>query len=94
LFVDLQREWGVPLEVINDGEVTALAGYLSLNQPAILGVAMGSSEAGGYLDSAGHLPGWLDELAFAPVDLNPEAAIDEWSGDRGVGAMYFSQQAS
>lgn len=93
LFVDLQREWGVPLEVINDGEVTALAGYLSLNQPAILGVAMGSSEAGGYLDSAGHLPGWLDELAFAPVDLNPEAAIDEWSGDRGVGAMYFSQQA-
>jgi predicted NBD/HSP70 family sugar kinase len=93
LFVDLQREWGVPLEVINDGEVTALAGYLSLNQPAILGVAMGSSEAGGYLDSAGHLPGWLDELAFTPVDLNPEAAIDEWSGDRGVGAMYFSQQA-
>jgi predicted NBD/HSP70 family sugar kinase len=93
LFVDLQREWGVPLEVINDGEVTALAGYLSLNQPAILGLAMGSSEAGGYLDPAGHLPGWLDELAFAPVDLNPSAAIDEWSGDRGVGAMYFSQQA-
>jgi len=93
LFVDLQREWGVPLEVINDGEVTALAGYLSVNQPAILGLAMGSSEAGGYLDPAGHLPGWLDELAFAPVDLNPSAAIDEWSGDRGVGAMYFSQQA-
>lgn len=34
-----------------------------------------------------------DELAFAPVDLNPEAARDDWSGDRGVGAMYFSQQA-
>jgi len=92
-FLDLQRHWGVPLVVINDGEVTALAGYLSLNQPAILGVAMGSSEAGGYIDPSGHLPGWLDELAFAPVDLNPEAARDDWSGDRGVGAMYFSQQA-
>jgi len=93
LFLDLQKEWGVPLEVINDGEVTALAGYLSLNRTGVLGIAMGSSEAGGYLNAQGHLPGWLDELAFAPLDLNPEAAIDEWSGDRGVGAMYFSQQA-
>ncbi|MGQ9801124.1 MAG: ROK family protein [Candidatus Saccharicenans sp.] len=93
LFLDLQKEWSVPFEVINDGEVTALAGYLSLNRTAVLGIAMGSSEAGGYLNRQGHLPGWLDELAFAPVDLNPEAAVDEWSGDRGVGAMYFSQQA-
>ncbi|MBC7361040.1 MAG: ROK family protein [Candidatus Aminicenantes bacterium] len=93
LFLEMQKEWGVPFEVINDGEVTALAGYLSLNQTAVLGIAMGSSEAGGYLNPSGHLPGWLDELAFAPVDLNPEAAVDEWSGDRGVGAMYFSQQA-
>lgn len=93
IFLEMQKEWGVPFQVINDGEVTALAGHLSLNQAAVLGIAMGSSEAGGYLNHAGHLPGWLDELAFAPVDLNPEAAVDEWSGDRGVGAMYFSQQA-
>ncbi|MDD8019735.1 MAG: ROK family protein [Acidobacteriota bacterium] len=93
LFLDLQHQWEVPLEVINDGEVTALTGYLSLKEPAVLGVAMGSSQAGGYLDPSGHLPGWLDELAFAPLDLNPEAARDEWSGDLGVGAMYFSQQA-
>ncbi|MDD8030606.1 MAG: ROK family protein [Acidobacteriota bacterium] len=93
LFVEMQKEWAVPFEIINDGEITALAGHLSLNRTAILGIAMGSSEAGGYLNSKGHLPGWLDELAFAPVDLNPAAAVDEWSGDRGVGAMYFSQQA-
>ncbi len=93
LFINLQKEWGVPLDVINDGEVTALAGYLTLNRTGVLGIAMGSSEAGGFLNRAGYLPGWLDELAFAPVDLNPEAAVDEWSGDRGVGAMYFSQQA-
>ncbi|MCX8160889.1 MAG: ROK family protein [Candidatus Saccharicenans sp.] len=93
IFLELQREWNVPFEVINDGEVTALAGYLSLNRTAVLGIAMGSSEAGGYLNRQGHLPGWLDELAFAPVDLSPLAAVDEWSGDRGVGAMYFSQQA-
>lgn len=54
---------------------------------------MGSSEAAGYLDRSGQLRSWLSELAFAPVDYNPEAAADEWSGDRGVGALYFSQQA-
>ena len=93
LFGRLAAEWGVPFEVANDGEVTALAGMLSIGEPGVLGVAMGSSEAAGYLGPDGHLPGWLDELAFAPVDLDPGAAVDEWSGDRGVGASYFSQQA-
>ncbi len=93
LFDRLASEWRVPFEVLNDGEVTALAGRLSLGDTGVLGVAMGSSEAAGYLDYEGHIPGWLDELAFAPVDLNPQAVADEWSGDRGVGANYFSQQA-
>ncbi|MBE0712101.1 MAG: ROK family protein [Candidatus Aminicenantes bacterium] len=93
IFVRLGENWGVPFEVINDGEVTALAGMLSLGEAGVLGVAMGSSEAAGFLDADGHIPGWLDELAFVPVDLGPEAAVDEWSGDRGVGANYFSQQA-
>ena len=93
IFLRLQREWQVPLEVANDGDVTALAGALSLGVRAILGVAMGSSEAGGYLDRQGRLTGRLEELAFTPVDLNPGAALDEWSGDAGVGSMYFSQQA-
>jgi predicted NBD/HSP70 family sugar kinase len=93
LFDRLAKEWGVPFEVINDGEVTALAGRLSLGETGVLGVAMGSSEAAGFLDGEDHIPGWLDELAFAPVDLNPGAARDEWSGASGVGANYFSQQA-
>ena len=93
LFERLQKEWGVPLEVANDGDVTALAGALSLEENAVLGVAMGSSEAAGYLNPEGRMTGWLSELAFAPVDMNPDAAEDEWSGDRGVGALYFSQQA-
>ena len=61
----------MPLEVINDGEVTALAGMLSLGERAMLGVAMGSSQAGGFLNAEGHITGWLDELAFAPVDASP-----------------------
>jgi predicted NBD/HSP70 family sugar kinase len=93
MFHNLRQEWGVPLEVLNDGDVTALAGAMSLERNAMLGVAMGSSEAAGYLNRNGGLLGWLSELAFAPVDLNPAAAADEWSGDRGVGALYFSQQA-
>lgn len=94
LFGELRRAWGnIPFEVINDGEVTALAGSMSLGVNRILGIAMGSSLAAGYVDGAGNLPGWLDELAFAPVDYNPRAPADEWSGDRGVGAQYFSQVA-
>ena len=40
----------------------------------------------------GQITGWLNELAFAPIDYNPNAPIEEWSGDRGCGASYFSQQ--
>ena len=93
IFKRIAKEWRVPLVVINDGDVTALAGALSLNETGMLGVAMGSSEAGGFMDKNGRILGWLNELAFTPVDYNPEATIEEWSGDRGVGALYFSQQA-
>ncbi|HEX2694310.1 MAG TPA: ROK family protein [Acidobacteriota bacterium] len=93
MFNVMKAEWGVPFEVINDGEVTALAGTMSLGAKAMLGVAMGSSQAGGFLNADGHIPGWLDELAFAPLDASPDAVADEWSGDQGVGANYFSQQA-
>ena len=93
VFKRIQKEWNVPIVVMNDGDVTALAGALSLQQTGMLGVAMGSSEAGGFMDKKGRILGWLNELAFAPVDYNPKAVADEWSGDRGVGALYFSQQA-
>ncbi|HUI89042.1 MAG TPA: ROK family protein [Anaerolineales bacterium] len=92
LFLRLQTEMGVPLEVINDGDVTALAGSMSIEDNGILGIALGSSEAAGYVDTNGHITGWLNELAFAPIDYNQSAPIEEWSGDRGCGASYFSQQ--
>ena len=93
VFKRIQKEWNVPVLVMNDGDVTALAGALSLRKKGVLGLAMGSSEAAGFLDRQGRILGWLNELAFAPVDDNPAAAADEWSGDCGVGALYFSQQA-
>lgn len=93
IFLRIRDEWKVPVEVANDGDVTALAGAMSLNTAGLLGIAMGSSQAAGYIDPNGCMTGWLNELAFAPVDHNPDAAMDEWSGDRGVGALYFSQQA-
>jgi predicted NBD/HSP70 family sugar kinase len=92
LFPRIRQELGVPLEVVNDGEVTALAGSMSLEDGGVLGVALGSSEAGGYVTIDGNITGWLNELAFAPVDYSPDAPVDEWSKDRGVGALYFSQQ--
>ena len=92
LFNRLRREMNVPMEVINDGDVTALAGAMSLGDTGVLGIAMGSSEAGGYVDLNGNINGWLSELAFAPVDYNPNGPVDEWSGEIGCGALYFSQQ--
>ena len=93
LFTRIEEEWQCPFEVFNDGDVTALAGAIAMKRTGILGIAMGSSEAAGYINQKGALTGRISELAFAPVDLNPNAAKDEWSGDAGVGAMYFSQQA-
>lgn len=92
MFLRMRDELGVPLEVINDGDVTALAGSMSIEDNAVLGIALGSSEAAGYVNGEGHIMGWLNELAFAPIDYSPNAPADEWSGDQGVGAMYFSQQ--
>ncbi|MFU8892931.1 MAG: ROK family protein [Luteolibacter sp.] len=94
IFFTLRERWNhVPFEVVNDGEVTALAGSMGLGKNRVLGVAMGTSEAAGYVDAGGHIKPWLNELAFAPVDYREDAPVDEWSGDRGCGALYFSQQA-
>lgn len=94
LFLRLSEEMGAPLEVMNDGEVTALAGSMSLEDNGVLGVALGSSEAAGYVRMDGCLTGWLNELAFAPIDYSPEAPREEWSGDTGCGALYLSQQCA
>jgi len=94
LFFDLRDAWGgIPFEVVNDGEVTALAGSMALNSGAVLGVAFGSSLAAGYVTPKGAITSWLNELAFVPNDYQEHAHVDEWSGDGGVGAQYFSQQA-
>ncbi|MBL8102146.1 MAG: ROK family protein [Anaerolineales bacterium] len=92
MFLRIRDELGVPLEVINDGDVTALAGSMSIEDNGILGIALGSSEAAGYVNMEGHIMGWLNELAFAPIDYSPNAPVEEWSGDKGCGASYFSQQ--
>ncbi|HIS60397.1 MAG TPA: ROK family protein [Candidatus Faecousia faecipullorum] len=83
----------VPIVVANDGDVSALAGAMGLGVGNIMGIAMGTSEAVGYVDKDQNVLGWINELAFAPVDLNEKAMEDEWSGDIGVGCKYFSQDA-
>jgi predicted NBD/HSP70 family sugar kinase len=94
LFDELRTAWGgVPFVVVNDGEVTALAGSLAAGSGAFLGIALGSSQAAGYVTRERALTSWLDELAFVPVDDRVDAPVDEWSGDRGCGVQCFSQQA-
>lgn len=93
MYIDIAKEIGAPLEVANDGDVTALAGAIDLKDNCVLGIAMGTSEAVGYINDKGLLNGWLSEVAFVPVDFNKDAMVDEWSGDYGCGVKYFSQDS-
>ncbi len=93
IFHRVRDAWNhVPFIVINDGDVAALAGAMSLNVNALLGVSMGTSMAAGYVTPEGFLTSWLNELAFVPVDYRPDAPADEWSGDLGCAVQFFSQQ--
>ena len=83
----------IPILVANDGDVYALAGAMGLGKGNLMGIAMGTSEAVGYVDAEQNVLGWINELAFAPVDLQEGAMQDEWSTDFGVGCKYFSQDA-
>jgi predicted NBD/HSP70 family sugar kinase len=83
----------VPVVVANDGDVSALAGAMGLGKGKLMGLAMGTSEAVGYVDKDQNVLGWINELAFAPVDLQAGAMQDEWSTDFGIGCKYFSQDA-
>ncbi len=93
LFHALKTEWNdIPFEMANDGDVTAMAGAMAIDDSAVLGVSMGTSLAGGYITPKGSVTGWINELAFVPVDYREGVATDEWSGDDGCGVQYFSQQ--
>ncbi|MBQ8178030.1 MAG: ROK family protein [Clostridia bacterium] len=90
IYKNLAKKYNCPVKVANDGDVAALAGAFT-EGGEILGIAMGTSLAAGYVDSDMRIRGCLNELAFVPVDANDNAAVDEWSGDVGVGVMYHSQ---
>jgi predicted NBD/HSP70 family sugar kinase len=92
MFLDLGREWHVPLDVVNDGDVTALLGSMSMHEGGVLGVALGTSTAGGYVTAEGRITPWLNEIAFVPIDYRAGAPRDEWSGDVGCTVQYLSQQ--
>ncbi len=94
MFLDIQKEWNnVPFIIVNDGDVTALAGAMALKDNGVFGMSMGTSQAVGYVNEDGNITDWLNELAFAPIDYRNDAPVDEWSGDIGCGVQYFSQQA-
>merc|ERR1712146_239926 len=87
---------GVPLKVINDGEVTALAAVQKIKQGNVMGISMGSSEGGGYANKDGALMGWINELCYLRLDLNPEAPTDPWTKGQhtGISHMYLGQRGA
>lgn len=93
IFIDIAHEYNVPIVVKNDGDIAALAAARILNKNNVLAIALGSSEAAGYINSNLRFnKNWLNELAFAPIDYSANAVLEEWSLDKGCGASYLSQQ--
>merc|ERR1712060_128258 len=86
----------VPLKVINDGEVTALAAVQKIKAGNVLGISMGSSEGGGYANADGNLLGWINEMCYIRLDLNPDAPTDPWSkgAHTGPSHMYLGQRGA
>eukprot|EP00933_Yihiella_yeosuensis_P050177 TRINITY_DN47939_c0_g1_i1.p1 TRINITY_DN47939_c0_g1~~TRINITY_DN47939_c0_g1_i1.p1 ORF type:complete len:499 (+),score=145.80 TRINITY_DN47939_c0_g1_i1:90-1586(+) len=90
-----KNEFGdVPIKVINDGEVTAVAGSHMIGEGSLFGISLGSSEGSGYVFEDGSLTGWINENAYDPFDMNPDAPGNPWSPHRGDAAMYLGQRAA
>jgi len=98
IFKRLSKELAgeVPLKVINDGEVTALAAVQKIKAGNVLGVSMGSSEGAGYANADGNLMGWINELCYVKLDLNPQAPTDPWSkgAHTGLSHLYLGQRGA
>merc|ERR1712183_143159 len=98
IFVRIAKELAgdVPLKVINDGEVTALAAVQKIKAGNVLGISMGSSEGGGYANFDGNLMGWINELCYIKLDMNPTAPTDPWTkgAHRGISHMYLGQRGA
>jgi len=98
IFIRLAKEVAgdVPLKVINDGEVTALAAVAKIKDGNVMGISMGSSEGGGYANKDGNLMGWINELCYIRLDLNPDAPTDPWTkgSHTGISHMYLGQRGA
>ncbi len=94
LVFNIIKDMGInKISVCNDGDAAAAAAFVLNGKKNVLGLSMGSSLAGGYIDKNGCFTDYISELAFVPVDINDGAPIDPWSGDKGTGVDYFSSQA-
>merc|ERR1712241_1183571 len=98
IFKRLAKEMAgdVPLKVINDGEVTALAAVQKIEAGNVMGISMGSSEGAGYANADGNLMGWINELCHVRLDLNPNAPVDPWTkgAHTGISHMYLGQRGA
>lgn len=93
IFRRIARLWQIPFLVLNDGDVAAIAGANEMRCGSLLGIAMGSSQAAGFINEAGKINSWLNELSLVPVDVGKSQVRDHWTEDFGAGMNHFSQIA-
>jgi len=81
----------IPITIVNDGAVSALAGAMLVKKNKLLGMAVGTSVGMGYVDGDGNLTKLAASIWMTKIALNDDAAFDEHDTVRGVGDSYFSQ---
>lgn len=92
-FIDMMKKEfpDVPYLVANDGDVSAMGGYLLFHKNSVLGIALGTSEAAGYcIDGA--FTGWINEFGKVPFNYDRMAVHHYSMGISGAGSEYLSQK--
>lgn len=66
IYIDAAKRLGAPVTVANDGDVAAMAGAISMDMKSVLGIAMGTSEAAGFVDDKTDCGAGLTNLRSYP----------------------------
>ncbi len=83
---------GEGLVVENEGDVSALAGAMTMDCKGVLSLHFGHKFTAGFVDNDGYLTGWLNELEHMPIHFSKSDPNDPNSADEGCGLRYFSEE--
>lgn len=93
VFKNIMKEHfpNVPFQVENDGDVSAIGASALYHKNKVLGLALGTSFAAGYVKDSS-LNGWISELSKVPINVSKKARKHYILGIEGSASEYLSQK--